>query len=234
MERIVRPATLRLMSIKNVTNGQIVMPHAHRKELVCSKAEILGIYGQNGSGKTAVIDALHYLQMIMIGQSIPEELADYMDMNGNQAGIEADFHIGADGFIYEVTYTVAFRRKEKTAEISRETLSMAVNDVLYTIIPGVRLEVADYGRQMTDCGEEGIIKIISILNALIQAFGNPSICLAIDELDAGVFEYMLGELLDIYRKSAKGQLLFTLHNLRAFRKAGRSVVHECEEGRKDA
>ena len=61
----------------------------------------------------------------------------------------------------------------------------------------------------------GIIKIISILNALIQAFGNPSICLAIDELDAGIFEYMLGELLDIFQNSAKGQLIFTSHNLRA-------------------
>ncbi len=36
----------------------------------------------------------------------------------------------------------------------------------------------------------------------------------IDELDAGVFEYMLGELLDIFAKSAKGQLIFTSHNLR--------------------
>ena len=34
---------------------------------------------------------------------------------------------------------------------------------------------------------EGIIKIISILNALIQAFGSPSICLVIDELDSGIF-----------------------------------------------
>ena len=62
---------------------------------------------------------------------------------------------------------------------------------------------------------EGIIKIISILNALIQAFGSPSICLVIDELDSGIFEYMLGELLDIFKKSAKGQLIFTSHNLRA-------------------
>ncbi len=29
------------------------------------------------------------------------------------------------------------------------------------------------------------------------------------------FEYMLGELLDIFNKSAKGQLIFTSHNLRA-------------------
>ena len=39
--------------------------------------------------------------------------------------------------------------------------------------------------------------------------------LAIDELDAGIFEYMLGELLDIFQNSAKGQLIFTSHNLRA-------------------
>ena len=62
---------------------------------------------------------------------------------------------------------------------------------------------------------DGIIKIISILNALIQAFSNSSICLVIDELDAGIFEYLLGELLDIFSKSAKGQLIFTSHNLRA-------------------
>ena len=100
------------------------------------------------------------------------------------------------------------------------------------------IDVKDYGKQTLDSGEEGwkvelmsvregkkpipirmesegIIKIISILNVLIQAFGNPSICLVIDELDAGIFEYMLGELLDIFSKSAKGQLIFTSHNLRA-------------------
>ncbi len=112
-----------------------------------------------------------------------------------------------------------------------------INMVLYTIIPGMKIDIYHYGEQLTDDGEkgfrvelvsvrenmppipirmesEGIIKIISILNAWIQAFGNPSICLAIDELDAGVFEYMLGELLDIFQKSAKGQLVFTSHNLR--------------------
>ena len=66
------------------------------------------------------------------------------------------------------------------------------------------IEVKDYGKQALDSGEEGwkvelmsirgdkkpipirmesegIIKIVSVLNVLIQAFGNPSICLVIDE-----------------------------------------------------
>jgi len=113
-----------------------------------------------------------------------------------------------------------------------------INLVLYTIIPGLKIGIQDYGVQLMDNGREGykielisvregmpaipirmesegIIKIISILNALIQAFGNASICLAIDELDAGVFEYILGELLNIFANNAKGQLIFTSHNLRA-------------------
>ncbi len=45
--------------------------------------------------------------------------------------------------------------------------------------------------------------------------GNPSVCLVIDELDSGIFEYMLGELLDIFNRCARGQLIFTSHNLRA-------------------
>ena len=60
---------------------------------------------------------------------------------------------------------------------------------------------------------EGIKKITSILHLLIAAYNNPSITLAVDELDAGIYEYLLGELLRIMQNSGKGQLIFTSHNL---------------------
>lgn len=391
MESVVRLASLKISNIKNVRSGQIVMPNTCRKQLSYKNAEVLGVYGQNGSGKTAVLDTLYYLQRIMIGSTLEEEIADYIDANGNQAEIATDFYIFAETVIYEANYKIVLQRNEKRVEIIRETLSCAisngdsrsnktvfmdyrrsdreyvfvpkkrldevvganvenktdlivarkmaeksncsyifgessreifcrnyennfkhyskiikalfkfalkdlfvirnthsgvisanfllpmafrieqnevgmkgdlavpltepvvldeeekklldaiveqVNMVLFTIIPRMRIDIHNYGMQLMDSGEngykvelvsirenmppipirmesEGIIKIISILNALIQAFGNPSICLAIDELDAGIFEYMLGELLDIFNKSAKGQLIFTSHNLRA-------------------
>lgn len=390
MENIVRLSSLKLSNIKNVRTGQIVMPYACRKQLTYKTAEVLGLYGQNGSGKTAVIDTLYYLQKVMIGSTLKREIADYIETGSDQAEITADFNIFAGTVIYEVSYKIILQRSENGANIAQETLSCAVNSgdsrsnrivfmdyqrsdrgivfapkkrldevvedntenktdlivakkiaeksncsyifgessreifcrnyennfkhysevikalfefalkdlfvirnthsgvisanfvlpmafkieqneismkgdfavpltepvvlneerkkildviveqinmVLFTIIPGMRIDVYNYGIQLTDSGEnghkvelvsvregmqpipirmesEGIIKIISILNALIQAFGNPSICLAIDEFDAGVFEYMLGELLDIFSKSAKGQLIFTSHNLR--------------------
>ena len=367
------------------------MPNTVNKILSADKAEILGIYGQNGSGKTAIVDALYFLQKVMVGTDLDQSLEDYMDMDSDTAEIFADFNIFIDGIVFEIGYRLSLSREEKEVVISRETLSAAKNEngirtnktvfmdyqrdqanaifkpqkrldeileenkeiktdlivarkmaeksncsyifgessreifcreyqngfqqfsviisslfefalkdlfvirnthsgvisanfvlpmafriendnigakgdftvsltepilvdeerkklletiveqiniVLYTIIPGLQVTIKNYGKQSLNDGEEGwklelmskregmkeipirmesggIIKIISILNALIQAFGNPSICLVIDELDSGIFEYMLGELLDIFKKSAKGQLIFTSHNLRA-------------------
>lgn len=388
---IVRLSSLQLTNIKNVKKGTIYMPNTVNKILSADKAEILGIYGQNGSGKTAIVDALYFLQKVMIGAELDQSLEDYMDMDSNVAEIFADFNLFMNGIVFEIGYRLSLSREEKVVVISRETLSGAKNEngirtnktvfmdyqrdqtntifkpqkrldeileekkdiktdlivarkmaeksncsyifgensrdifcreykngfqqfsviisslfefalkdlfvirnthsgvisanfvlpmafriendnmgakgdftvsltepilvdeerknlletiveqiniVLYTIIPGLQVTIKNYGKQSLDDGEEGwklelmskregmkeipirmesegIIKIISILNALIQAFGNPSICLVIDELDSGIFEYMLGELLDIFKKSAKGQLIFTSHNLRA-------------------
>ena len=367
------------------------MPNTVNKILSADKAEILGIYGQNGSGKTAIVDALYFLQKVMVGADLDQSLEDYMTIDSDTAEIFADFNIFMDGIVFEIGYTLSLSREEKEIVINREILRSAKNEngirtnkttfmdyqrdqtdvifkpqkrldeileankeiktdlivarkmaeksncsyifgessreifcreykngfqqfsviisslfefalkdlfvirnthsgvisanfvlpmafriendnigakgdfavpltepilvdeerknlletiveqiniVLYTIIPGLQVTIKNYGKQSLDNGEEGwklelmskregmkeipirmesegIIKIISILNALIQAFGNPSICLVIDELDSGIFEYMLGELLDVFKKSAKGQLIFTSHNLRA-------------------
>ncbi len=388
---VVRLSSLTLNNIKNVKSGTIYLPSANDKSLTIGGAEVLGIYGQNGSGKTAIVDTLFFLQMIMIGQEIDQSISDYIDVDEDKAEIIAEFKIFGGDIVYEAGYHLCLEKRDSAIVIEREYLNCAINQngnrtnknifvdyqrteadcifkpqkrldelvgkdkevktdlivarklaekrncsyifgessreifikgqdgdfknyssvicalfsfalkdlfvirnthsgmitanfllpmafriennkmgakgdfaiplmepvvldatrkdildeivaqintVLYTIIPGMRIDVKDYGKQALDSGEdgwkvelmsiregkkpipirmesEGIIKIISILNVLIQAFGNPSICLVIDELDAGIFEYMLGELLDIFVKSAKGQLIFTSHNLRA-------------------
>lgn len=391
-DMVVRLSSLSLMNIKNVKNGMILMPLAGEWSPKIGGAEILGIYGQNGSGKTAVVDALYFMQQIMLGLPLDNEISDYIDVDAPQAEVNAEFRIfDGDELFFEVGYHVVLAKKDTDIVIEREYLNCAVNKdgrrtnknifvdyqrsepdcifkphkrflevtgknkelqldllvarkmaeksnssyifadgsreilidksgneftsyahvikalfnfackdlfvirsshsgvisantllpmafrvdkdrigfkgdftvpltepvvlnrekkdlldeivtqintVLYTIIPGMNIEVRNYGKQALDSGEDGwkvelmsvrgekrpipirmesdgIIKIISILNVLIQAFRNQSICLVIDELDAGIFEYMLGELLDIFSKSAKGQLIFTSHNLRA-------------------
>lgn len=115
-----------------------------------------------------------------------------------------------------------------------------MNIVLNKIIPNMKIELVTLGKDYNQKGQEfikteifsikenmkiplkyeseGIKKIISILSTLISVFNEPSVFLVIDELDAGIFEFLLGELLEMLNKHGKGQLLFTSHDLRALEK----------------
>lgn len=100
------------------------------------------MYGQNGSGKTVLIDALQLLKFALSGKAIPSK--------------------------YE--------------------------HCLRTINAGLTIDIVDLGAALMKNG--------------------------------GIFEYLLGELLNIISEKGKGQLIFTSHNLRpleialAFREAG--------------
>lgn len=60
----------------------------------------------------------------------------------------------------------------------------------------------------------GIKKLISICSSLVACYNRESYCLVVDELDSGIYEYLLGECLEVMQDKAKGQLIFTSHNLR--------------------
>ncbi len=124
-ESIVRLATLKLKNIKNVKNGRIVMPNALHKQLTDKNAEVLGIYGQNGSGKTAVADTFYYLRKIMTGGNLDEECAEYIDAGSEQAEIEAEFIIYSGEIIYEACYRIILHKAGRGVEILQESLSFA-------------------------------------------------------------------------------------------------------------
>jgi len=117
----------------------------------------------------------------------------------------------------------------------RDSITM-MNLVLTQIVPGLTIGVETLGKeklQDNQDGErfeivsyksntyiplkyesEGIRKIISVLGLLISVYNRKSITVAIDELDSGIFEYLLGEILRIISEKGEGQLIFTSHNLR--------------------
>ncbi|MGL5384213.1 MAG: AAA family ATPase [Culicoidibacterales bacterium] len=110
------------------------------------------------------------------------------------------------------------------------------NIVMTKIIPGLQIILHTLGKQTLDNGEQGVnfellahkhgiqlplacesagtLKLISIVGTLIAVFNKPSACIVIDELDSGVFEYLLGEILTVLDLDGKGQFIFTSHNLR--------------------
>lgn len=124
--------------------------------------------------------------------------------------------------------------KEIVTEIKKSFVS--VNEVLEELIPGLSIVVKEMGSALIKDGAEGttiefvsrrdgiefplrdesdgIKKIVSVLNLFVAAFNEKSVTVAIDEFDAGIFEYLLGEMLQILEDSGRGQFIFTSHNLR--------------------
>ncbi|MDE6590943.1 MAG: ATP-binding protein, partial [Oscillospiraceae bacterium] len=62
------------------------------------------------------------------------------------------------------------------------------------------------------------------LQLLINVYNRESLTVAIDEFDAGIFEYLLGEILRVVSEKGKGQLIFTSHNLRPLETLDRGYI----------
>lgn len=117
-----------------------------------------------------------------------------------------------------------------------ERLFVSINKIITELIPGLTISVnlinekLDQENKLKKIFElmsvrdgfeipiryesDGIKKLISIINQLTATYNNKSMSLFIDELDSGIFEYLLGEILVNYQNFGKGQLVFTSHNLR--------------------
>ena len=68
---VVRLLAIEIMNLKNVKNGKIDFLNSNiEKNLKLQLGDVLGIYGQNGSGKTAIIEALGVLKLILIGMPL--------------------------------------------------------------------------------------------------------------------------------------------------------------------
>ncbi len=385
-DNVVRILEINLKNYKNISNGTVKM--ASIENIEDGIGDILGIYGQNGSGKTSIISAIRIIQDMFTGKSLPGDIEEYIMYGQNESQIDSLFYIKNGDKRYKVKYKINLFKdnddtfikeesidywykdnisddwdrvkglirnlynknnilpkyrndellnlyddendfivnkkmkfkdhkslifsdelidliNEKYKDIgeeyevlsilkhyavsnlfiidnkrlalsdanivlpmnfknysNNENISMGVmpigldnptylprdavneietslrasNKVISEIIPELRIKLKELKIQTSKSGEEevlvelfscredieipiryesdGIKKIVAVLHLLIAMFNYKSMSVLIDELDSGVFEYLLGEILEILEQRGKGQLIFTSHNLR--------------------
>ncbi|MFD1927593.1 AAA family ATPase [Sporosarcina siberiensis] len=379
MEPIIRVLDVTLQNFKNVRYGKVTFPSS--KSMSVDNSDVLGVYGQNGSGKTAIVEAFGVLKTFLQADKFPNEFKHLIYSGEQTASLQFSFLVQKETEQFILEYTIDFgnlkdkavlkneslrykkvakgvrikelisysasensdflnvrnpekikgfdsivdlkvskslAQKEKTSYLFRKdtleilernelqdeyyylsTLKFSfcrnlhivtnessgliyaniilpiafqmenssfdgggtvpfefdgsrvipknvyemavdifeqINIVLTKVIPGLTVELNDLGRE-TDvngkegvrveilsnrngiklpfwCESDGIKKLFSILSTLITMFNKSNSCIIIDELDAGIFEFLLGEIIEILEIHGKGQLLFTSHNLR--------------------
>ena len=133
---------------------------------------------------------------------------------------------------------------EKEAEILEETVK-EINSIFSTIIPnsklsterkitslegeelkvGVNIYVEREGRKLLlDQESTGVIKLVSLLSIILYYIKDKNAIVAIDEFDIHIFEYLLALFLEKVALYAKGQLIFTAHNLLPMEKLDKESI----------
>lgn len=119
---IVRLVQLEIRNIKNVAYGKIdLVTGAYKGN---KRGSILGIYGQNGSGKTVVVDAMVLLKALLSGRKIPEAFRQYIRYGTSEASVRYCFQVMIEDDSYYLEYEVGLlKENEQRLVISREQLS---------------------------------------------------------------------------------------------------------------
>lgn len=94
-KRLVRIIQNELINFKNVEYGKIkYMNYSSVQKNACiTENDIVGIYGQNGSGKTALVEALDILKHVLSGMEIPFDSYEGLLSDKGDTAIKTIFFI---------------------------------------------------------------------------------------------------------------------------------------------
>ena len=114
MESVVRLLEINIQNIKNVKNGKVELLNNNiKKSLKLEAGDVLGIYGQNGSGKTAVVDTLGILKTILSGDSLEKSLKELITVEEKECILFFKFYIETLEKKYIVEYEITIEKIEK-------------------------------------------------------------------------------------------------------------------------
>ncbi|MCF0116872.1 MAG: AAA family ATPase [Bacilli bacterium] len=163
------------------------------------------------------------------------------DINERGVGVNGfDFDENQDRI--HKNFAILFGKQTLEEDKYNDFLKMldASGKVLNTLVPGLTIAPKVFDQTINANGKKSIVfevmsihddkeiplffesrgvkQMLTYVGDLIGVFNEEGTFIAIDELDSGVFEYLLGELVYSFDNFSLGQLLFTSHNFRILEK----------------
>lgn len=109
---LVRIMGIRITNLKNVSSGEISFTNDPEN----SNANMLGLFGQNGSGKTVLIDALEILKYVLRGKSVPKRYVDYISVDAEYAHLIFEFLIQFEDKKIEAFYEFSLGKEQDLSD----------------------------------------------------------------------------------------------------------------------
>lgn len=112
---MIRIECLEIENLKNIGAGVIRMPDPEGEQ----SGSVLTIYGQNGSGKSGVIDALTILRTLMSGKVLSPYFVDLIDQNADTLNLKVVLDLDGESCSYALCMG---RRKELPVLVSEKLI----------------------------------------------------------------------------------------------------------------
>ena len=143
---MIRLQRLVLDNMRNISHGVLDFDD------LPAGGSVTGIYGQNGSGKTTVIDAIGILRALLSGNMLPDTAGDAISVSTGLATLTATLLIGGKQKPSYLEYKVSLRRANPDSTRARVVSeSVRIGDDLS------RLGREALGHRMEDSETDGFV-----------------------------------------------------------------------------
>lgn len=189
-----RITEITLSNFKNVEYGKV-----GKLEFSQGKASLLGIYGQNGSGKTALVEACLLLKYLMSGQAVPDSFVHAITADKEYSELVFSFVFSFDDINAPVYISYSFKidaQRKMSADEIENCYQIRVFD---EIIKVTCLAIPEFfsKTKLIDTSKRDSYGPLSLLNELSRGPQN-----TIDELKKSKFLAQDNSLSSIFNTRA--------------------------------
>jgi AAA15 family ATPase/GTPase len=123
----VRIENIELKNFKSISSGSVYFDEfkkLKRKDFnILDFSNVLGIYGQNASGKTSIIEALIFIRALISGNPLPHLISNYIKKGEDSAKLKISFLLYNNEKSFLVEYSITIKKDKSIICISDENLS---------------------------------------------------------------------------------------------------------------